>query len=188
MAFGELPKCLKVNNKFYDIRTNYLDIINILTAFADPELENKEKLYICLYILFVDFDEIPQSDYQAAFNEAVKFIDNGIEDNNTKSPRLMDWEQDEKIMLPAINKVAGFDIRTKNYIHWWTFLGYYMEISDGVFSNVLLLRNKKAKGKPLESYEKEFWNSNRDICVLKPKLTKEEKEEKEALWKMLTNS
>lgn len=188
MAFGELPQSLEVNGSFYDIRTDYRDIITILIAFSDPELEQNEKIYICLYILYKDFDSIPTENYEYAFKEAVKFIDNGIEENNSKSPRVMDWEQDERIMLPAISKVAGFDVRTKKYIHWWTFLGYYMEISEGIFSNVLSLRNKKAKGKKLEKWESDFWNSNRDICVLKPKLTQEEKEEKEALWKMLTDS
>ena len=97
----------------------------------------------------------------------------------------MDWEQDEAIMFPAINKVAGFETRSAEYIHWWTFMGYYMEISEGVFSNVLNLRMKKAKGKKLEKWEREFWNSNRDICTLKTKLSSEEQAEKDRINALL---
>ena len=97
----------------------------------------------------------------------------------------MDWEQDESIMFPAINKVAGFETRSAEYIHWWTFLGYYMEISDGIYSQVLALRMKRAKGKKLEKWEREFWSTNKSICVLKPKLTAEEKADKDRLEALL---
>jgi len=60
-----------------------------------------------------------------------------------------------------------------------------MEISEGVFSHVLSMRSKKARNKPLEKWEREYWNANKDICVLKPKLTAEEQEAKDRLNAML---
>ncbi len=182
---GELPKSLSVNNVEYNIRSDFRDILKIVCAFNDPELENEEKIYVCLYILFKDFDSIPKSQYEAAFKVALGFIDHGATGDNKKSPRTMDWEQDENIMFPALNKVAGFETRTADYVHWWTFMGYFMEISEGVFSHVLSLRGKKAKNKKLEKWEREYWNANKDICVLKPKLTAEEQEAKDRLNAML---
>ena len=182
---GELPKSLSVNNIEYDIRSDFRDILKIVCAFNDPELENEEKIYVCLCILYEDFDGIPKSDYEAAFKAALDFIDAGAKGDNKKSPRTMDWEQDENIMFPALNKVAGFETRTADYVHWWTFVGYFMEISEGVFSHVLSLRGKKAKNKKLEKWEREYWQANKDICVLKPKLTAEEQEAKDRLNAML---
>ena len=98
----------------------------------------------------------------------------------------MDWEQDENIIFPAINKVAGIETRTATYLHWWTFTGYFMEIPpDGVFAHVMSLRNKKAKHKQLDKWEREYWNANKALCVLKPKLTAEEQEAKDRLNAML---
>lgn len=182
---AELPKSLSVNNVNYNIRSDFRDILKIVCAFNDPELENEEKIYVCLFILYEDFNNIPKSDYEAAFKAALNFIDAGAKSDNKKSPRTMDWEQDENIMFPAINKVAGFETRTAEYVHWWTFIGYFMEISEGVFSNVLSLRGKKAKNKKLEKWEREYWQANKDICVLKPKLTAEEQEAKDRLNAML---
>lgn len=182
---GELPKSVCVNGVYHSIRSDFRDILKILCAFNDPELENSEKVYICLFILYEDFDEIPDTDYEAAFKAAIQFIDNGTDSNGPKSPRVMDWEQDESIMFPAINKVAGFETRAADYLHWWTFMGYYMEISEGVFSNVLSLRLKKAKGKKLEKWEREYWSANKSICVLKPKLTAEEQAKKDRLNALL---
>lgn len=182
---GQLPKSLNVNGTEFAIRTDFRDILKIVCAFNDPELENEEKVYVCLFIIYEDFDSIPKADYEAAFRVALDFIDYNVKGDNKKSPRTMDWEQDENIMFPAINRVAGFETRTADYIHWWTFMGYFMEISEGVFSHVLSMRNKKARNKPLEKWEREYWNANKDICVLKPKLTAEEQEAKDRLNAML---
>ena len=182
---GQLPRELEVNGHMYAIRTDFRDVLNILCAFSDPELEDGEKVYTCLYILFEDFDSIPEDDLEAAFTAALSFIDNGAKPEEQKSPRVMDWEQDENIMFPAINKVAGCEVRSAEYIHWWTFIGFYMEISEGVFSNVLSLRMKKAKGKKLEKWEQEFWNANKGACVLAPKLTAEEQATKDRLNALL---
>lgn len=186
---GELPRTVCVHGIEYDVRTDFRDILKIVTAFSDPELEDDEKVYICLFIFYEDFDAIPRRDYEEAFKEAIRFIDHNAEDGEEedprKSPRVMDWEQDEAIMFPAINKVAGFETRSADYVHWWTFMGYYMEISEGVFSNVLSIRLKKVKGKKLEKWEREFWTSNKGLCVLKTKLSAEEQAEKDRLNALL---
>ena len=180
--FGELPRTVSVNGRERDVRTDFRDILKIVTAFNDPELEDNEKVYICLFIFYEDFADLNSDDYEEAFKAALRFIDRDAESD---VPSVMDWEQDEAIMFPAINKVAGFETRTAEYVHWWTFMGYYMEISDGVFSNVLSIRLKKAKGKKLEKWEREFWTSNKNICVLKAKLSEEEQAEKDRLNALL---
>ncbi|MFQ6962934.1 MAG: Gp15 family bacteriophage protein [Oscillospiraceae bacterium] len=108
---GTLPRSLEVNGKFYRIRSDFRDVLKIVIAFGDPDLEDKEKAYICLFILFKDFDAIPKDDYEAAFKAALAFIDHNDKPEDTGGkppPRVMDWEQDESIMFPAVNKVAGF--------------------------------------------------------------------------------
>lgn len=183
---GQLPERLCVNGVERDICTDFRDILKILCAFSDPELEDSEKVYICLFNIYPDFAEIPKEDYEEAFKMALSFIDHGGNDDPDRpSPHVMDWEQDERIMFPAINKVAGYETRSCEYLHWWTFLGYYMEISEGVFSSVLSIRLKKAKGRKLEKWEREFWTSNKSLCVLKTKLSAEEQEEKDRLNALL---
>lgn len=173
---GNLPKRLEVNGRKYSIRTDYRDILKIMAAFSDPELEDNEKVYVCLVILYRDFEAIPRDDLEAAFTAAIRFIDCGSEpEKKKKSPRTMDWEQDESLIFPAINKVAGREVRSMKYVHWWTFMGWFMEIGDGVYSNVLSLRQKKSKHKKLEKWEQEYWYANKDICELKTKYTAAEK-------------
>lgn len=175
---GNLPRSLEVNGRQLRIRTNYRDILKILVAFSDPELQDSEKVYVCLLILYKDFEKMPRDDLEAAFAAAIQFIDCGAEPGKKKkrSPRTMDWEQDESLIFPAINKVAGREVRSLPYVHWWTFMGWFMEIGEGVYSSILSLRQKKAKGKKFEKWETEYWSANKDLCELKPKYTEAEKE------------
>lgn len=182
---GELPRSISVKGVNYRIRSDFRDVLKIISAFNDPDLKKEEQVYICLFILYEDFDSLPESDYEAAFKAAIAFLDHGVQDDGSKHPRVMDWEQDESILFPAINKVAGYEIRSAKYVHWWTFLGYFMEISDGVFATVLGLRTKKAKGKKLEKWEQEYWAANKSICTIKQKLSADEQAAKDKLLALL---
>lgn len=59
-------------------------------------------------------------------------------------------------------------------------MGYYMEIGESLFSQVINIRYKRAHGKKLEQWEKDFLKDNRKIVILHPRLTEEEKAAREA--------
>ena len=174
----DLPTSVNFGGRDWEINTDFRDILNILLAFEDPELTNAEKGYVCLRNLYVDYEDIPPTQAQAAYDAAIEFIDHGHPDDSNHMRKTMDWEQDASLIFPAVNHVAGFETRSAEYIHWWTFLGYFMEIKDSTYSTVLSLRQKKARGKKLEKYEQEFWKNNRGICELKRKDTDADKEAK----------
>lgn len=180
----DLPVSLEVAGKPYAIRTDFRDILKILTAYDDPELQESEKRYICMYILYEDFGSIPVEAYEDAYEQAMLFIDNGMK-SEANAVKTMDWEQDAPILFPAVNRAAGCEVRSLEYLHWWTFTGYFMEIRDSIYASVLSIRQKRAKGKKLEKWESEFWKNNREICVLATRLTEEEQEEKERLNALL---
>ena len=76
-------------------------------------------------------------------------------------------------------------MRSAEYIHWWTFLGYFMEIRDSAYAAVLKLRNKRARGRKLDRDEQAFWRENRAICELRKRYTDEELAERAAIGRML---
>ncbi|UWG10555.1 MAG: hypothetical protein [Bacteriophage sp.] len=159
-----LPQTLNINGRAYKIRSDYRDILQIIAAFGDKELSDEEKAYVCLKRLFIAMESIPKSDYQDAYEAAVTFIECHISDRKP-SPKVVNWEKDEQLIFPAINKVAGMEVRAVPYMHWWTFLGYFQSIDrEDIWGFILTIRQKRAKGKKLEKYEKDFLNANRDIC------------------------
>lgn len=161
-----LPESLNINGVDYGIRSDFRAVLDILSAFSDDELTDTEKTKVMIEILYYPVVPLP-NELEEAAQKAIWFIDCGIEQDDIPKPRTMDWEQDAAIIFPAINKIAGFEVRGNQEIHWWTFYGWFMEISDSLFSQVLAIRQKLAKGKKLEKWEREFLRNNRNLCDLK---------------------
>ena len=75
---GELPKILKVGDEFYPIETDYRNILVILLACADPDLEPAQQLEIMMRRLYRDrFKEIPSDLWEEAASQARWFIGSG---------------------------------------------------------------------------------------------------------------
>lgn len=185
MDAWKLPVSLCVGGENWKIRTDFRAILDILRYFNDPEYEPDERWEICLDILYEDYEHMPYRLKREAVEKAVEFIDAGIKDDGKQKPHTMDWEQDAAVIIPSINRVLGKEIRALEYMHWWTFVGAYMEIGEGLFSQILNIRLKKAKGKKLEKWEQEFYRENRALIDLKTKYTEEEKAEQERLKAIL---
>lgn len=185
MEVWELPTSIVVGGIKYDIRTDFRAILDILKTFNDPEFEKDEKWIVALTILYIDFDEMPPQDYEEAREKAIEFIDMGIKDDGKKKPHTMDWEQDGAVIIPSVNRVLGKEIRAMQYLHWWTFLGAYMEIGESLFSQILNVRMKKAKGKKLDDWERDFYKENKNLIDLDVKYTEEEQAERDRLNALL---
>lgn len=176
---GQLPMTLNVSGRTYNIRTDYRNILRIFEAFADNSLSDGEKLYVCLKRVYVNFSDIPRDRYQEAYERASWFIGCGQVEEKRPPLRTFNWIKDSPILFPAINKVAGTEVRAVEYMHWWTFMGYFQSIDpESLFGTVLSIRQKKLRGKKLEKHERDFYESNKALMALdledaKPKTAEE---------------
>lgn len=166
-----LPTSLEVCGAEYEIRSDYRAVLDICSAIADPELSDQERQFAALDILYPGFDEMPIAHYQDAIRQCFWFI-NGGDDPPAENPvKLIDWEQDFKLIVAPVNRVMGQEVRAVEYLHWWTFLAAYCEIGDCLFAQVVRIREKQARGKSLDKSEQEFYRKNRDLVDLKSKYT-----------------
>ena len=186
MNAWELPTSLEIGGVGRPIRTDYRAVLDALRYMTDPDYDAEERAMIFLRILYETFDELPPQLYEEALQKARDFIDAGIprDEKPEFRPATMDWDQDAGLIVPAVNHVLGTEVRAVPYLHWWTFLGAYMEIKDGLFSAVLNIRNKRAKGKTLEKHELEFYRENHAIVDMRGRETEERKAQKERLKKL----
>lgn len=171
----DLPTSLEIGGKEYEIRSDYRAALDICVALSDPDLEDGEKAIVALTILYPAFEDMPSTDYKEALDRLFWFINSGEEDDGKKAPKLMDWEQDFKLLVAPVNRVIGREVRTIEYLHWWTFLSAYMEIGgDCTFAQVVSIRDKQARHKTLDKSEKEWLRRNRGLVEFKRKYTEAE--------------
>lgn len=177
----QLPTSIELSGREYDIRTDYRAILDIFKAIEDKELSEQEKAEVMLKILYIDWQDIPRCDLQTALEKGREFIDCGISGEERKGVALMNWEKDSPIIAPAINKSARMDVRSVKYMHWWTFMAAYMEIHDSMFNQVVQIRQKRSKKQKLETWEREFYQSNKKLIDLEETDRGRSKEEANAL-------
>ena len=116
------------------------------------------------YDTFDDLDELflHSDDIQELTEKMFWFFDCGNDYKEVKQSnrRLIDWDKDEMLIVSAVNNVAKQEIRALEYLHWWTFISYYMAIGECSLTTIVGIRTKLAKGEKLEKYEKKFKNEN----------------------------
>ena len=161
----ELPITITVNENIYAIRNNgdYRMVLDAFSALNDVTLDKQERLMI----FYPDFEDIevilcsPEELLTELVNKMFDFMNCGQTNPGAKTEmKLIDWEGDSQLIASGINNVAGKEIRSVEYCHWWTFMGYYFAIGESPLSTVVGIRSKIAKGKKLEKYEQEFRRDN----------------------------
>lgn len=175
---GALPKSLDISGKSYEIRSDFRAVLVALVALNDKNLTETERCIAAVKCIVKS--EIPPLLLNQAIKAVFWFINGGKDTFEGKSLRLYDWEQDEKMIFSAVNRVAGFETREKTYLHWWTFLGYFCEVGEGMFATVVSIRKKLKTHKKLEKHEREFYKENRRLIDLTEKLSDEELEKEQA--------
>lgn len=181
MDYG-LPVAIEIKGTNHPIRNkgDYRMVLDVMSALSDEELDRNDRIRCALFIFYEDIAAI--KDIKTAAEKMMEFINLGETESGDDTPPVMNWEQDFKIIVPPVNSILGFEVRSVEYLHWWTFMGAYMEIGEGTFRTVVSIRKKKRTGKKLEKWEEEFYRENRKMIDLPMNLSKEERELLEADW------
>ena len=191
----ELPTTVIVCDKEYAIRNkaDYRVILDVIAACQDVDISPSEQAVSALAIFYEcieDEDEVFTAfdDIQEASKVMMSFIGcNDNEDVGYKVNRkLIDWIQDEQLIVSAINNVAKTEIRALPYMHWWTLISHYMAMGECSLSTIVGIRDKISRGKKLEKYEQEFKRNNPQYFTWKTQKTQEEKQFEDniaELWK-----
>lgn len=186
----ELPKSIMLNGQEWNIRNegDFRVILDCFEALNDVDLSTNEKIIASLIIFLEDLNSIEDMnklpDIEEAYKEMVKFFNCGQEEQESNSYKLIDWNKDSTLIISAVNRVAGKEIRSQ-YVHWWTFMGYYVAIGECPLSTIVGIRYKKIKNKKLEKWERDFVRENPQYFRTIQNKTSEElkfEEELKKLW------
>lgn len=183
MSPWKLPTSCTIGDKEYQINADYRDILDILSRLQDPDEPEYIRWQIALALFYEG--EIPLETQQEAMQQLADFINCGQPESRQSGPKLLDWDQDALAIVADVNKVAGCEIRSLPFLHWWTFVAYFNGIGEGQLSMIVSIRDKLRRGKQLEKWEKDFYRENKGRVDLKARYSAEEKAEQDKLKKLL---
>lgn len=150
-------------------------VLDCMSALRDENISEDSRVLASLLIFYNEFNSLQDihrhnDDMSDLLKFMFRFISGGEEEEDNGGRRhkpLVDWEKDSNMICSAINKVAGTEIRALDYLHWWTFLGYYMAVGESTLSTVMSIRDKMTRGKKLEKWEAEFKRDNPNLFIWK---------------------
>lgn len=181
MTCWELPVSAEIGGKVYEIHADFRDILEIFSYFNDPDLTEYLKWRVALALFYEG--EIPEQHRQQAAAFLAEFLCGGKKDE--PGARLLDWEHDAPLIVADVNQVAGQEIRSLPFLHWWSFLSFFHAIGQGQLSAVVAIRDKLRRGKPLEKWEKDFYREHKSQVDLPKQYSARERQEQQRLLQLL---
>lgn len=168
-------------------------VLDCFAALEDVELGKQERILTCLIIFYdelrtvEDLARVFGTDLQEPVKQMFNFFNCGQESIGAHtSHKLVNWEQDAPLIASAINNIAGKEIRLEPYLHWWTFMSYYLAIGECPLATIVGIRNKIKTGKKLEKYERDFKKENPHYFIWDSQSV--EQKEAEELIRQMWNS
>ena len=188
-----LQTSVQVGQESFHIRNDgdYRMILDCFEAMNDKDLSELERMYVAVAIFYDDFDDadavLQRGDIiDDLYKGIIDFINCGDteRESNTHNYKVIDWQKDSNLLCSAINNVAKTEIRALDYLHWWTFMGYYNAIGECTLSNIVSIRYKTAKGEKLEKYEKKFKQDNPEYFNLDMRSAEQKRADEyiQSLW------
>ena len=183
MTGWKLPKTAVIGGKRYDLHTDYREILEMFAFLQDAEKPEFIRWHIALALFFEQ--PLPEESFAEGAAYFRWFVNCGREEERDPGPQLLNWEQDAQDIVSDVNKVAGREIRSLPYLHWWTFMGWFYSIGEGNLSMVVSIRDKLRCGKKLEPHEQTFYRRNKTRIDGYKKYSASELAEQERLQKLL---
>lgn len=182
MELYQLPNRAYIGDREYGLHTDFRVVLKILQTLEDPELPEILRWRVALGLFFDS--PVPLEHQGAAMEYLADFLRCG-QPEGRPGPKLLDWQQDAPAIIAGVNAAAGCEVRALKNVHWWTFLSWFHAMPQGQLSTVVSIRDKLSRGKPLESWEKEFYRENKQAVDLKRPETETDRAEKERLNQLL---
>ncbi|MBQ4600136.1 MAG: hypothetical protein IJB17_00705 [Oscillospiraceae bacterium] len=177
----ELPEATLLLGRKFRLNTDFRRVLTVIGYLQDPELPALYRMKTALALFYRE--EVPKEAEQAALAYLMWFLSGGQE--ASPGPRLMDWQQDAAAILSDVSRVAGRDVRADEKLHWWSFLTLYQGVGQGQLSLLVTIRDKLRRGQKLEGWEQRFYRENPDAVRLRPRETKQQREQRLAAEKLL---
>lgn len=166
----------------YPIDSDFQTGIQISQCMTDGTLNDREKWYTAIALLFPDEDRRPP--LKEAMQGVGWFLNEFNHDRHGKSStnvKAMDFDVDQWRIYAAFRNQYGINLN-RDSLHWFEFMGLLSNLEECSFGRVVDIRQKKVNGKMSAEERKAILNAKRVYALTEEdeQLTMEEKEKEMA--------
>lgn len=133
-----LPTFVEIDNKKYEINSDFRTSILFELMMEDRELSDEEKIYITLELYY---KEVPKN-IKEAIEKVLWFYKAGKEDNHSSNisktrkrslgnnKKVYSFEYDADYIFSAFFSQYNIDLQDIDYLHWWKFKSMFKSLKD----------------------------------------------------------
>lgn len=166
----DLPTALTVGDREVAIDADFRTVLKIFGHFQNEDWPEFFRWEMAMALFYRE--QIPPAHRREAMEKLSAFLTCGRP--GKPGPRLLDWDHDAMAIVADVNRVAGREIRAMEFVHWWTFLGWFHAIGDGQLATLVELRRKLSSGKKLDEHERQFYRANKALVDLPKRYSAED--------------
>lgn len=133
------PRFIKVNNKKYEINTDFRVAIKCQEIATDESISDFERALAIIYTLYGEEGINSTEDYEMLLELAKKYLScgQGVDSNSNEEPD-MDFSQDMDYIEASFMSDYNIDL-TNTTIHWWKFYNLINGLSNSEMGNCCVL-------------------------------------------------
>ena len=177
----ELPRKATLGGREYPHVTDFREILKIIRILNGPGHPG----FLWLKALVAFFPELPPvSEIPSATRYLADFLACGQPEPAAPGPVLIHWDRDATEILEGVNAAAGFDVREREALHWWTFVSLFHSIREGSLAELVSIRQKRLKGWKLTPEEQSYVRQYPE--KFRPPETEEDRRERRRLEALLS--
>lgn len=176
-----LPRKAVIEGREYPHVTDFRDILGIIRILNGAGHPGFRWLKALAAFFPGDIPPVPQGTRYLA-----EFLSCGEPEPAAPQPALIRWDRDAPEILEGVNAAAGFDVRERENLHWWTFVSLFHSIGEGRLAQLVSIRSKKLRGEKLTEQEQDY--VRRYPEKFRPQESPEEKQERQRLEALLRGS
>ena len=135
----EYPKYVKVNDKKYEINTDFRIAIECNRIAEDTSIGDFERALAIIYTLFGDEGINASDDYERLLELATKYLSCGKEVSGSSNEEPdMDFVEDMDYIEASFMSDYNIDLPSKE-MHWWKFMKLMNGLSNSEMGNCCVL-------------------------------------------------
>lgn len=145
LLLDKLPTTIIIDNKEYEINSNFRNSILFEIMMLDDELTEEEKITTALNLYY----PVIPNNINKAIDEIIKFYSCGFNETSTNSisPNktyndVYNFEFDSEYIYSAFLDQYNIDLNSINYLHWWKFKAMFKSLKeDNLISKIISYRS-----------------------------------------------
>lgn len=177
-----LPTEITINNKVYEVNSDFRTLILISLLLCDPQVDDDNKVKQSLILFYPDVPEnIKEAIKQLTwFNRCGKEIEykKSKKNNTATGKRTLDYEKDADLIYSAFMSQYKLDLQDID-LHWWKFQSLLNSLNeDNRLCEIMKYRGMDLS-KIQDKEQKKFYKEMQELYSLDDGFTLEEIEELE---------